>query len=46
MLTQVAHAARASDAVDVLLYVAGQVEVDHVFDVGDVQASCCHLVDG
>lgn len=38
-LTQVPHSSRSSDAVDVLLDVAGQVEVDDVLNVGDVQTT-------
>lgn len=36
-LTQVPHSPRSSDAVDILLYVARQVEVDDMLYVGDVQ---------
>lgn len=34
--TEVSHSPSPSDSVDVLLNVAGQVKVYHVFDVGDV----------
>ena len=39
---EVAHAAGSADAVDVLLHVPGQVEVDDVLHVGDVQTSGRH----
>lgn len=42
-LTQVSDSTCTSDTVDVLLDVAGQVKVDNVLHVGDVQTSSCYL---
>lgn len=42
-LTQVPHSSCASNTVDVLLDVAGQIKVYDVFDIRDVQTSSCHL---
>lgn len=41
--TQVSDSSCASDTVDVLLYVAGQVKVNNMFHIGDVQTASCYL---
>lgn len=43
VVTQVPDSSCASDAVDVLLYVAGQVKVNNMFHIGDVQTASCYL---
>lgn len=42
-LTQVPHTTRSPNAVDVLLDVAGQVKVDDMLDIGDVQTPSGNL---
>lgn len=42
--TQVSDSPCASDTVDILLYVAGQVKVNHMLHVGDVQTPSCYLI--
>lgn len=42
-LTQVPHSSRSSNAVDVLLDVAGQVKVDDVLHIGDIQTTSGNL---
>lgn len=41
--TQVSHSSCASNTVDILLYVAGQIKVNHMLHIGDVQTPSCHL---
>lgn len=43
VITKVAHATRTPNAVDVLLNVTGQVEVNDVLYIGDVQTTSSHL---
>lgn len=42
-LTEVSHASSAPDAMDVLLDVTGQVKVDDMFHVADIQTTSSHL---
>lgn len=42
-LTEVSDASCSSNAVDILLYVAGQVKVDDMLHVGDVQTPSGNL---
>ena len=42
-LTKVTHTSRTANTVNVLLNVTGQVKVDYVLHVGDVQTSGRHL---
>lgn len=42
-LTKVAHTTRTPNAVDVLLNVTGQVKVNDVLYIGDVQTTSSHL---
>lgn len=41
--TQVSNSSRAPDAVDIFLNVTGQVKVNHMLHVGDVQTPSCYL---
>lgn len=41
--TQVSDSSCASNTVDILLYVAGQVKVNNMLHIGDVQTPSCHL---
>lgn len=42
-ITKVAHTTRTANAVDVLLNVTGQVKVNDVLYIGDVQTTSSHL---
>jgi hypothetical protein len=41
--TQVAHATSTSNSVDVLFNVRGQVKINDMFNVGNVESSSCNL---
>lgn len=45
VITKISHTTRTAYAMNVLLNVTGQVEVDYVFHIGDVQTTRSYLCD-
>lgn len=43
ILTKVSDSSCASNTVDILLDVTGQVKINNMFHIGDVQSTSCYL---